>query len=83
MMCVCGLPEPAPDQGPIFLTDNIVLEYEKGGNPIFNYKYKVYMDGEYVARILSHGRNPKRMKEGIAKLEIANHVLYSSSLNEV
>lgn len=83
MMCLCLLPEPEKDQGPIFLTDNVVLEYQMKGTPIFNYSYIVYLEGEPVAKVHTHGKNPKIMKEGIAKLEIENHVFYSNTMLEV
>lgn len=81
-MVECTMGEPAPDQGPVWVSENTVLEYEKKGTPIFNYSYSVYIDGEPVAKIHTHGKNPKIIKPGSAKLEILNHVLYSTTVLE-
>lgn len=83
MMCDCLMPEPLPEQPPIWLTDNIVLEYQRKGTPVFNYSYIVYLEGEPVANVHTHTKNKKIIKEGTAKLEIQNHVLYSTSLLDV
>lgn len=79
-MVECLLPEPAPDQEPIWLTDNIVLEYQKKGTPMFKYSHVVYIDGEPVANVHTHGRNEAVIKPGTAKVEILNHVLGSTTV---
>lgn len=82
-MVQCWLPEPAPDAGPVWLTDNVVLIYQKKGTPVFNYSYEILVGGEPVAKCHTHSKNPKIIKEGTAKLEINNHVLYATGLNDL
>jgi hypothetical protein len=79
-MVECALPEPEPNQGPVWLNDDFVLEYKMKGTPIFNYSYVLYSDGEPVANLHTHGKNPVIIKPGTAKLEMMNHVLYSSTV---
>jgi hypothetical protein len=83
MQCECLLPEPAENQGPVWLTDNVVLEYLQRGTPVYKHSYTVYLDGESVANVHTHGRNDKIIKPGTAKLEILNHVFQSSTLHDV
>lgn len=83
LMVECLLPAPEPEQAPIWLNDSIVLEYMRKGTPMFNYTYQVYLEGEPVANIHTHPRNEKILKAGTAKLEILNHVLYSSNIEGV
>ena len=82
-MVECTLKEPAPDQGPVWLSDRVVLEYLQKGTPVFNYSNNIYLDGELVAMVHTHGKNQKIIKPGTAKLEILNHVLYSSTVMDV
>ena len=82
-MVECWLPEPVPDQAPIFLTPDLVIKDMNRATPMFNHTWEVYYMAEPVATVLTHPRNEKIIKPGTAKVEILNHVLYSSTLNEV
>lgn len=82
-MCECTMPEPATDQGPVWLSKDIVIDPFGNGNKNFKYSYIVYMHGEPVANVHTHTRNEKIIKPGTGKLELLNHVLYSSTVTEV
>ena len=83
LMCECLMPEPEEGMTAIWLNENTVLEYLGTGSKHFKHKYQVYMDGQPVAKVLTHTWNKKIIKEGTAKVEIDNHVQYSTSLIEV
>lgn len=82
-MIDCTLPKPNEDQEIYWLNDDICLQYEKIGSPVFFYKYSIYMHGEHVGQLLTHTRNNIRIKDGVCKLEIANHLFYSDYWLEV
>jgi len=77
------LPEPAPDQGRVYVNDRVEVDYLKKGTPLFLHTYQVYLDGEPAAYLHTHSRNNKVIKENTAKLEIQNHVLYSTQVMNV
>lgn len=77
------IPEPVDNQPPIDYGNNIVLVPAGGGSKIFYYKWDVIYHGEHIATVLTHGRNEKIMQPGIAKLEVLNHLLYSTGFMHV
>lgn len=79
----CLLPEPADDTPIIPLDNGHILRRKSSGTPVYKYSYEVILHGELVANIHTHGRTDKIAKPGTAKLEILNHVLYSSSFLSV
>jgi hypothetical protein len=83
IMVECGLSEPAKDQPIMSLDDDTVIEYLQRGTPVFNHSSVIYWHGEPVANIHTHGKNEKIIKPNTAKIEILNHVLYSTSVMEV
>ena len=78
LMVICFIQE--PEQGEVMrhINDDIILEYCGHGTPIFKHSYKIYVGGEFVANIHTHGKTEKIIKPDICKLEIANHVLYAN-----
>lgn len=56
----------------------IVLEHQKRGAGMFLNLYKVFWNGEHVAHLLSGPRDAKTSPPDVVKVEILNHVLYSS-----
>ena len=82
-MAYCVISEPAENQIAVALNDDWIIEYLQMGTRVFKYSYRVYYGGEHVANIHTHSKNLKILKEGIIKVEICNHVLYSSSRKQV
>ena len=80
---ICTMPEPEPEQPPAWVTKDMVLEYENRGIAAYKHSYKVFLQGEQIANLHTHGRNEKIIKPGTVKVEICNPVLYSSTVNEV
>ena len=75
-------PEPTAGQDAVMIGD-WVIEYQKRGIPMYKYSHKIYFGGEYVANMHTHSNNPAITAEGVIKIEIANHVLYSTTLPEI
>jgi len=85
MVC-CFLPEPATGDGVAtswLLNDVVGIMYLQKGTPMFCHSYQLFYFGEPVAYLHTHSRNKTIIKEGLAKLEIMNQVLYSTSWSEV
>lgn len=79
----CSLPEPDPDQVIYWLNGDIALEYQKSGTPMFKHSYVMIRHGEPVANVITHSRDPKKVPENRIKIELLNHVLYSSEWLQV
>lgn len=74
----CGLPEPVEGQNIYWMNNDIALEYQNSGTPVYKHKYKIIRAGEPAGTIMTHSRNLKMIKGNRVKIEIDNHVLYSS-----
>lgn len=77
------LPEPPPEQTVFIMEKDIVLELKPMGTGTYKYGYTVFQHAEPVANLFTHGRNDKIIKPGTGKLEILNHVLYSTWSNVI
>lgn len=73
---ICNMSDPEEDI--TWLTDNMALQTDRMGTQMFKYKHLVILDGEPVANVLSHSRNEKFFKANCIKIELLNHVLWSS-----
>lgn len=70
--------EPEPDIITYTFENDIILLYLEHGTPVFKHSYTVLRGGEPVANLHTHCRNEKTIGAGVAKLEIHNHLLYST-----
>lgn len=79
----CNHPEPKPDEQVYWLTDSICLQYQNRGTPIYNYSYVIILHGEPVANLHTHSKNPKIVKAGKVKIELHNHILYTTEWQQI
>lgn len=80
---VCKLSEPLAGEQHTWITDTLVLEHDRDGTAAYKYKHSVILDGEPVATLLSHPRNPKKIKDDRIKMELLNNLLWSNSWMDV
>jgi hypothetical protein len=76
LLVACAIPEPGEGAERLDITDDITLKYMKSGTPIFKHSYECYMYGELVAKMHTHTRNAKLIKDNFCKLEIMNQMFY-------
>lgn len=62
------------------INDRITVRYYGKGNEHFKNIWHILFDGEHVATLLSHTRNPKFVRNGVCKIDFKNHLLYSQNL---
>ena len=80
-MVVFFLRPPAEGETVRHIGESVVMEYTGHGTPVFNHVWDVYYDGEPWATLMSHSRSEKVIPAGVCKIEIKNHILYSSWLD--
>lgn len=74
------VPEAQGKDDVVAITDAIVLRYYGKGSEHYKYIWHVLWNGEHSATILSHTRNEKFVKKGMVKVDIKNHLLYTTDL---
>lgn len=74
----CLQPEPVENQDIYWVSDTMALEYKRQGTPNYKHSYTVILEGEPVANLHTHARDNKKMKVNRAKVELMNHVLYTT-----
>lgn len=70
--------EPIENQDIYWVSDDLALEYKRQGTPNYKHSYTVILDGEPVANLHTHTRDQKKIKEARVKVELMNHVLYTT-----
>lgn len=74
------VPEATGKDDVVAITDALVLRYYGKGSEHYKYIWHVLYNGEHYATILSHTRNEKFVKKGMVKVDIKNHLLYTTEL---
>lgn len=60
--------------------DRLTLVYTGKGQQHYKYIWNIFFEGEHLGQLLTHTRNEKFVKKDHVKLEVRNHVLYSTQL---